>query len=90
MEAAVERIRIIRRSLRCFVLGWLSLIPIFGLALGVLAISLHFRVWRDEGCGWNPARRYLATGFCLAWLGCLLSLLSLAFLGVMLIRVYDF
>jgi len=90
MPANTDRIRLIERSLRCFVYGLLSLIPLVGLGLAVLAIRLHSLTWAESGGDWNPAKRYLLGGFCLAWLGTLLSLGALALFAVFLSRYYNF
>jgi len=90
MQTPFERIQLIERSLRCFVFGLLSLIPLAGLGLAILAIRMHFGIWADGGREWNPARRYLDGGFCLAWLGILVSLGAIGLFLVFLILHYDF
>jgi hypothetical protein len=90
MQPPAERIRLIERSMRCFVLGLLSLIPLVGLGLAVLAIRLHIRAWADGDHGWNPARVYLAAGLCLAWVGVLISLLAIGLFVVALVKFYDY
>ena len=90
MQKPVERIRLIERSLRCFVYGILSLIPFVGVGFAVLALELHFKTWAETGDGWNPARRYLLAGFCLAWLGILVSVGGLVSFVVVLINHYGF
>ena len=90
MDSPEDRIRIIRQSLRCFTLGWLSLIPLIGLGLGVLAIVLHFKVWTGGGATWNPARPYLLWGFVLAWFGGLISMATLALFLLILMKNYGF
>lgn len=85
-----DRIRLIERSLRCFVFGLLSLIPLLGLGPAILAIHLHFKVWSESGAEWNPGRRYAIAGFCLAWIGLLLSLGDLALFVLALIEHFSF
>ena len=68
-----QRIRAIQMSLRCFVYGWLSLLPLIGLPASIVAIGLHFRTMAVCGGEWNPAKRYLVVGYCLAWLGLLIT-----------------
>lgn len=68
-----QRIRVIKLSLRCFVYGWLSLLPLIGLPASIVAIGTHFRTMAVCGGQWNPAKRYLVVGYCLAWLGVLIS-----------------
>jgi len=90
MDAPTDRIRIIERSLRCFFFGLLSLIPLIGLGLAMLAIRLHFKTWAASGGEWNPAGRYLLAGYCLAWLSILLTLGAVASFAVFLIRHFDY
>jgi hypothetical protein len=90
MQTATDRIGLIERSLRCFVFGLLSLVPLLGLGPAVIALRLHFRTWSESGGEWNPARRYVTVGFWLAWTGILVSLLSVALFVVLLIKIYDF
>ncbi len=90
MPSPAERIDLIERSLRCFVYGWLSLIPLIGLAMALIAIGLHFKTGSDTGDGWNPARRYLLAGSYLAWIGVLISVGALALFVMVLMNRYDF
>lgn len=90
MQSPAERIHLIERSLRCFVYGLLSLIPFVGLGFAALTIRLHFKTWAEAGNRWNPARRYLTAGFCLAWLGVLVSVGGLALFVAVLIKQYGF
>jgi hypothetical protein len=90
MQSPAERIQLIERSLRCFVYGMLSLVPLVGLGFAALTIRLHFKTWAEAGDRWNPAQRYLQFGFCLAWLGVLVSVGGLALFVVILIKQYEF
>ncbi len=85
MLSPTARIDLIQRSLRCYVLGWLSLIPLLGLGLAVHAINLHFKIRADTGQEWNPAQTYLRLGFGLSCLG---LAISLAAFGLVIIVVY--
>jgi hypothetical protein len=67
--SASERIRIIERSLRCFVFGLLSLIPVLGVPMSLLAWWHGHAVHRTARGKWNPARRYAVWGSSLAWWG---------------------
>jgi len=40
---SVDRVRLIRRSMRCFVYGWLGAVPLFGLGMACLTL----RLWRE-------------------------------------------
>lgn len=64
----MDRIEAIRRSLRCFVLGSLGLIPVIGIPTAFLA-RREFRIVRRGYAGqWNPARQYLFWGAFFAYL----------------------
>ena len=78
MASPDDRISLIERSLRCFVYGCLSLIPLVGLGFAVLVVRTHLKLLADGNKEWNPARVYLHMGFSLAWLGGLTSLATLA------------
>ena len=90
MQTPTDRIRLIERSLRCFVFGLLSLVPLIGLGLVFLAIRLHWQTWADSDGAWNPARSYLLRGFCLACLGFLFSLVAIALFVLFLIWRYNY
>ena len=87
MQTPADRIRLIHQSHRCFVFGVLSLVPVVGLAMAILAIRLHIRTGADSGAGWNPARRYWRAGYWLAWAGVLVTLIAVAGIGAVLIRM---
>jgi hypothetical protein len=74
MDTPAERIRVIESSLRCFVYGCLSLIPVLGLIFSVLAMLQRGLLPGSHVDDWNPARRYLAVGYALSWVGGLVSL----------------
>jgi hypothetical protein len=84
MPEAAQRIRIIEASLRCFVLGWLSLLPVIGLCPALLEFLCHSKVSSMAGEAWNPAKRCLVAGHCLACLG---SVVSFVALGLLLLRL---
>ena len=90
MVTPAEKIRVIEQSLRCFVFGCLSLIPLLGLPFAILAIVRHLNVWSQGDARWNPAKAYLLWGFGLAWLGGLISLGALAVFVIALTKLYDF
>ena len=90
MHAPTDRILLIERSLRCFVFGLLSLVPLVGLGPAVLAIRMHFKTRAGNAGEWNPAQRYVRAGYGLAWLGTLLSLGIIALFVVFLMQRYDY
>jgi len=86
MSAPERRIQLIEKSLRCFVCGWLSLVPL----LGLVAMLATFRLGRAtrlvDGDEWNPAERYRAIGLGLASLGLLLFLIELLMILITVMR----
>ena len=64
----MDRIEAIRRSLRCFVLGLLGLIPVIGIPTAFLARREFVTVRRGYAGQWNPARSYLLWGAAFAYL----------------------
>ena len=69
----MDRVRIINQSLRCFTLGWLSLIPLLGVPPALIGLSCYARSRDEAGDEWNPAKPYLIWGCVLAWCGLALS-----------------
>lgn len=65
----------LRRSMRCFVLGWWSLVPGFGVIPAALALVDFRAVVLGKGRRWNAARTRLLLGAMLAGLGLLLTLI---------------
>jgi hypothetical protein len=62
----MDRIEAIERSLRCFTLGLLGLIPLLGIPAALVAHGEFRRVRRHYGRCWNPARKYLLLGIVFA------------------------
>ena len=89
MPTPADKVRVIEQSLRCFVFGLLSLIPLLGLPFAVLAVVRHRDAWSQADREWNPARLYLVWGFGLAWLGGLISLGALAIFVIALTKLYE-
>jgi len=69
----MDRVRVINLSLRCFTLGWLSLIPFLGVLPALLGLSCYARARNEAGGEWNPAKAYLIWGCVLAWCGLAIS-----------------
>ena len=55
----MTRIEIIERSMRCFRLGLIGLLPVIGIPMAATALAQGRRVKFDQGAMWNPAERYL-------------------------------
>ena len=69
----MDKVYVIKGSLRCYALGWFALIPLLGIGPAAVAILIYKRVQRETGEEWNPARRQLYCGWILSWLGLLFS-----------------
>ena len=70
----MDRARVIERSLRCYRLSWLGLVPVLGVVPAVMALGLFRKVGEESGEQWNPARLYALAGLFIAIFGLLLSL----------------
>ena len=82
-----DRVRVIERSLECFMMGWLSLMPIAGIFAAVRAVIVYQQARIEAGKEWNPARRYLIAGFVLSCMGSLLSIIIAGMAFVMVIKM---
>lgn len=60
------KIKMLQDSMRCFVCGLLSFIPVVGFILAVAAICYSFNAWRGEKQTWNVARPYRIMGMACA------------------------
>jgi hypothetical protein len=72
----MDRVEVLERSLRCFALGLLGLIPGAGFPMAVVAIVDFCRVTARQGYAWNPAQRYLNWGLAAAVFGILFWVLA--------------
>jgi hypothetical protein len=79
--APVDRVRMIRRSTRCFVFGIFGAIPFFGLSLAWLAFRLQRQLARDTGDRIDTTPLYLMSAVALELLVLFLSL-ELVFLAL--------
>lgn len=68
-----ERIAVIEDSLRCYAYGWLSCLPVIGVAWLYPAVQRFLQARRQQ-VRWNPARGYLAAGLALTGVGWLIAL----------------
>ena len=80
----MDKIRVIKLSLRCLRSGLLGLIPVIGISFIIAAFICYRRVRREAGTEWNPARRQLCWGVGLAITD--LVLLSAAIVLVVVIQ----
>jgi len=76
----------IRRSMRCFVLGWWSLVPLVGLVPAMLAFADFRAVVVGMGRRWNAGRTRLLIGAWLAGLGILTTLLTGAVVALVVLN----
>jgi hypothetical protein len=70
----------LRRSMRCFVFGWWSLVPVAGIGLALLALTDFHAVVTRKGAMWNAARLRLTVGAILAGVGLLFSFVLVSIL----------
>ena len=73
--ADMPKSEMLRRSMRCFALGWWSLVPVIGLLPALLAFVDFRAVVLGMGRRWNAGRTRLLIGGWLAGLGTLISLI---------------
>jgi hypothetical protein len=66
---AIAKIKMLKASLRCFVYGLLSLIPLFGFPFAIGALWISGRVRVTERNFWNAARPYRIWGVVCAAFG---------------------
>jgi hypothetical protein len=79
---ATVKIRMLKASLRCFVLGLLGLLPIIGPPFAFAALWTSGRARADERYLWNAARPYRLCGLAAAALG------AVVWSGVDMILIY--
>jgi hypothetical protein len=66
---AREKIKMLKGSIRCLVLGLLALLPVVGLPFGLAALWVSGRVCAREKRFWNAARPYRILGITCAAFG---------------------
>ncbi|MEW6303679.1 MAG: hypothetical protein AB1705_09425 [Verrucomicrobiota bacterium] len=74
----MNKVLVLETSLRCYVYGWLSFLPVLGIPFVVLALIDYQRARLEAGGEWNAANRYLHCGLALAALGGFVSLVAFA------------
>ena len=82
--AALDKIEVIQRSLRCFTLGLIGILPVLGIPFAIAALSNYFQVKRMVGTQWNPAQRYLTWGVVTALCGLFLTTVIAGVVGSMI------
>ena len=71
MDPVAAKLRMMNESIRCLVLGVLSLIPIIGVGCAVSALWYSYSARRREKFFWNPAKAQRIIGLVFASLGAL-------------------
>jgi len=71
MDPVAAKLRMMNESIRCLVLGVLSLIPIIGVGCAVFALWNSYSARRREKFFWNPAKAQRIIGLVFASLGAL-------------------
>lgn len=82
--AAMDKVEVIQRSLRCFTLGLFGILPVLGIPFAVMALSNYFQVKRIAGAHWNPAQQYLTWGLATALCGLFLTVVIAGVVGSMI------
>jgi hypothetical protein len=79
--ASMDKVEVIQRSLRCFTLGLIGLLPVLGIPFAVMALANFFQVKGAIGAQWNPAQQYLTWGMATALCGLFLTVVIAGVLG---------
>jgi hypothetical protein len=82
--AEMPKSEMLRRSMRCFVLGWWSLVPFIGFGVALLAFVDLRAVVLGVGRRWNAGRTRLLVG---AWMAGLGFLLNLGFITLVILAI---
>ena len=80
----MDKIEVIQRSLRCFTMGLIGLLPALGIPFAAIALSNYFRVKRIAGAQWNPAQQYLTWGLVTALCGLFLTVVVVFVVGIII------
>ena len=84
----MDKIRVIKLSLRCLRYGLLGLIPVIGIPFIITAFICYGRARREAGGEWNPARRQLYWGVGLAITDLLLLSAAIVLISVAVFQAY--
>jgi hypothetical protein len=69
MNAASEKISMLKASMQCFACGLLGLLPMIGLPFGIMALVVSGKVRAGQKKYWNAARPYWICGVVCAAVG---------------------
>jgi hypothetical protein len=81
----MDKVEVIQRSLRCFTLGLIGLLPGLGIPFAVVALALYLQVRREIGSHWNPAQKYLTWGLATALCGLFLTVVIAGVIGSIIV-----
>lgn len=81
VPVSADRVRLIRRSMRCFVFGLMGVVPLLGLGMACLALLLHRQVAQETG---EPVRTAGVYGCAVAYFVLAAVLLCLDQTGLVL------
>lgn len=68
---AISRVKLMKTSIRCLVLGLLGLLPLIGLPFALAALWFSYSARRGEILLWNPAKPHRILGLACASVGAL-------------------
>jgi hypothetical protein len=77
-DGSMDKIDLMRSSMRCFACGIAGLLPLIGIPFAVAAIWDFRRMFFGKSNLWNPAELYARVGLACAVFGILLDLLIVA------------
>lgn len=84
----MNKVQTIERSLRCFSFSLWGLLPILGFPFALHSLFESARIRRSPFAAWNPARTYVDWSTALGFIGALISVLLLFFIGLALLNQY--
>jgi hypothetical protein len=80
MNAAADKIKMMKASIRCLIYGLLGLLPVIGLPFALAALWISGRVRQQEKQFWNAAKPYRGIGVVCAALGTICWFLVVVFI----------
>ena len=83
--ASMDKIEVIQRSLRCFTLGLIGIVPLLGVPFALFALDNFRQVRRGLGTQWNPAQTYLRWGLATAISGLFLTVILTFVVAIIMI-----
>ncbi|HEX5220130.1 MAG TPA: hypothetical protein VFZ59_11235 [Verrucomicrobiae bacterium] len=88
--ASMDKIEAIQRSLRCFTLGLIGIVPLLGVPFALLALDNFRQVRRGLGAQWNPAQAYLRWGIATAISGLFLTIVLTFVVAIIIVQQLAF